>query len=53
MSSTTRFTAGTSFTIRLEIRDAELANRLAGYVDEVRARYPALTPTRSSTEAST
>jgi phosphatidylserine/phosphatidylglycerophosphate/cardiolipin synthase-like enzyme len=37
----------------LEIRDAELANRLAGYVDEVRARYPALTPTRSSTAAST
>jgi phosphatidylserine/phosphatidylglycerophosphate/cardiolipin synthase-like enzyme len=37
----------------LEIRDAELANRLAGYVDEVRARYPALTPTRSSKAAST
>jgi phosphatidylserine/phosphatidylglycerophosphate/cardiolipin synthase-like enzyme len=37
----------------LEIRDTELAERLAGYVDEIRARYPALTPTRSSTEAST
>jgi phosphatidylserine/phosphatidylglycerophosphate/cardiolipin synthase-like enzyme len=36
----------------LEIRDGELAERLAGYVDEVRARYPALTPTRSSTEVS-
>src|SRR5215212_1838117 len=37
----------------LEIRDAELAERLAGYVDEIRARYPALTPIRSSTAAST
>jgi len=36
----------------LEIRDAELAERLAGYVDEIRARYPAITPTRSSTAAS-
>ena len=24
----------------LEIRDAELAERLAGFVDEIRARYP-------------
>jgi phosphatidylserine/phosphatidylglycerophosphate/cardiolipin synthase-like enzyme len=37
----------------LEIRDAELAERLSAYVDDVRARYPALTPTQSSTEAST
>lgn len=36
----------------LEIRNAELADRLAGYVDEVRARYPAITPTRSSKAAS-
>jgi phosphatidylserine/phosphatidylglycerophosphate/cardiolipin synthase-like enzyme len=36
----------------LEIRDADLAERLAGYVDEIRARYPAITPTRSSTAAS-
>jgi phosphatidylserine/phosphatidylglycerophosphate/cardiolipin synthase-like enzyme len=28
----------------LEIEDAELAERLAGYVDEVRARYPRFTP---------
>ena len=37
----------------LEIRDAELAAQLGAYVDEVRRRYPAFTPTRSSTEAST
>ena len=36
----------------LEIRDAGLASDLADYVDEVRARYPALTPTRSSKAAS-
>jgi phosphatidylserine/phosphatidylglycerophosphate/cardiolipin synthase-like enzyme len=28
----------------LEIEDSELADRLAGYVDEVRARYPPFTP---------
>jgi phosphatidylserine/phosphatidylglycerophosphate/cardiolipin synthase-like enzyme len=28
----------------LEIRDAELANRLAAFVDEIRARYPAAPP---------
>jgi phosphatidylserine/phosphatidylglycerophosphate/cardiolipin synthase-like enzyme len=28
----------------LEIEDAALAERLAGYVDEVRARYPRFTP---------
>ena len=28
----------------LEIRDAALADRLAGWIDEVRARYPALEP---------
>ena len=38
----------------LEIADAELAQRLAAFVDEVRRRYPpAAIPTRSSTEAST
>jgi len=31
----------------LEIRDAELAEQLAVYVDEVRARYPAVTSTPS------
>jgi phosphatidylserine/phosphatidylglycerophosphate/cardiolipin synthase-like enzyme len=36
----------------LEIRDDRLANDLAAYVDEVRKRYPALTPTRLSTAAS-
>ena len=36
----------------LEIRDAGLAAELSEYVDEVRRRYPALTPTRSSTAAS-
>ena len=29
----------------LEIEDAALAERLAGFVDEVRARYPRFTPT--------
>jgi phosphatidylserine/phosphatidylglycerophosphate/cardiolipin synthase-like enzyme len=28
----------------LEVKDPELAERLAGYIDEVRARYPAFTP---------
>jgi phosphatidylserine/phosphatidylglycerophosphate/cardiolipin synthase-like enzyme len=28
----------------IEVRDPELAERLAGYIDEVRARYPAFTP---------
>jgi phosphatidylserine/phosphatidylglycerophosphate/cardiolipin synthase-like enzyme len=38
----------------LEIADAELAERLSAFVDEVRSRYPAAaTPTRSSTAAST
>ena len=37
----------------LEIRDGQLADRLAAYVDEVRARYPRVTPTRSWTAAST
>jgi phosphatidylserine/phosphatidylglycerophosphate/cardiolipin synthase-like enzyme len=38
----------------LEIADAELAERLSAFVDEVRSRYPAAaTPTRSSTGAST
>jgi len=38
----------------LEIADAQLADRLGAYVDEVRGRYPpAAIPTRSSTEAST
>src|SRR5213080_446482 len=36
----------------LEIEDAGLAERLSGFVDEVRGRYPpAAIPTRSSTEA--
>ena len=29
----------------LEIEDAELADRLAAFIDEVRARYPRFTPT--------
>jgi hypothetical protein len=29
----------------LEIHDSELADRLAAYVDEVRALYPRFTPT--------
>lgn len=32
----------------LEIRDAALADRLAGWIDEVRARYPALEPDQSA-----
>jgi phosphatidylserine/phosphatidylglycerophosphate/cardiolipin synthase-like enzyme len=28
----------------IEFKDPELADRLAGYIDEVRARYPAFTP---------
>jgi phosphatidylserine/phosphatidylglycerophosphate/cardiolipin synthase-like enzyme len=28
----------------VEIHDAGIAERLAGYIDEVRARYPAATP---------
>jgi phosphatidylserine/phosphatidylglycerophosphate/cardiolipin synthase-like enzyme len=28
----------------LELRDAALADRLAGYIDAVRERYPAATP---------
>jgi phosphatidylserine/phosphatidylglycerophosphate/cardiolipin synthase-like enzyme len=37
----------------LEIADAEVAERLSAYVDDVRRRYPPATPTRSSTAAST
>jgi phosphatidylserine/phosphatidylglycerophosphate/cardiolipin synthase-like enzyme len=37
----------------LELADPELAKQLGAYVDEVRGRYPRVTPTRSSTEAST
>jgi len=38
----------------LEIADAQLADRLGAYVDDVRGRYPpAAIPTRSSTGAST
>ena len=38
----------------LEIADAQLADRLGAYVDDVRGRYPpAAIPTRSSTAAST
>jgi len=37
----------------LEIADAGLAAKLSAYVDEVRGRYPRVTPTRSSTVAST
>jgi phosphatidylserine/phosphatidylglycerophosphate/cardiolipin synthase-like enzyme len=37
----------------LEIADAELAGKLGEYVDGVRGRYPRITPTRSSTGAST
>jgi hypothetical protein len=38
----------------LEVTDPELAERMAGFVDEVRALYPRFipTPTRSSTAAS-
>jgi phosphatidylserine/phosphatidylglycerophosphate/cardiolipin synthase-like enzyme len=34
----------------LEIEDADLAERLAGYVDEVRARYPRYTPTSEGSD---
>ena len=34
----------------LEIEDATLADRLAGYVDEVRARYPRFTPAREGSD---
>jgi len=37
----------------LEIADAEFAERLASFVDEVRKRYEPAIPTRSSTAAST
>jgi len=37
----------------LEISDAGLAAELADFVDAVRGRYPRVTPTRSSTAAST
>jgi phosphatidylserine/phosphatidylglycerophosphate/cardiolipin synthase-like enzyme len=36
----------------LEVTDPELAERLAGFVDEVRALYPRFTPTQSSMVAS-
>jgi len=36
----------------LELADPELAAQLGAYVDEVRGRYPRVTPTRSSTAAS-
>ena len=37
----------------LELADAKLAAQLSAYADEVRRRYPPVTPTRSSTAAST
>jgi phosphatidylserine/phosphatidylglycerophosphate/cardiolipin synthase-like enzyme len=37
----------------LELADAKMAGRLSAYVDEVRRRYPPVTPTRSSRAAST
>jgi hypothetical protein len=36
----------------LEVTDPELAERMAHFVDEVRALYPRFIPTRSSTAAS-
>jgi phosphatidylserine/phosphatidylglycerophosphate/cardiolipin synthase-like enzyme len=36
----------------LEVTDPDLAERLAGFVDETRALYPRFTPTQSSTAAS-
>jgi phosphatidylserine/phosphatidylglycerophosphate/cardiolipin synthase-like enzyme len=33
----------------LEIRDAAVADRLAAYVDEIRARYPKATPPADAT----
>ena len=35
----------------LEIHDATVADRLAAYVDEIRARYPTATPPRSAASA--
>ena len=37
----------------LELADAKIAAQLSAYADEVRRRYPPVTPTRSSTVAST
>src|SRR5205823_11849262 len=37
----------------LELEDAKIAAQLSAYADEVRRRYPPVTPTRSSTVAST
>src|SRR3954447_18612371 len=37
----------------VELEDPELAKQLGAFVDEVRGRYPPITPTRSSTGAST
>jgi len=37
----------------VELEDPELAKQLGAFVDEVRGRYPRVTPTRSSTAAST
>jgi phosphatidylserine/phosphatidylglycerophosphate/cardiolipin synthase-like enzyme len=37
----------------VELEDPELAKQLGAFVDEVRGRYPRVTPTRSSTGAST
>lgn len=37
----------------VELKDPDLAKLLGAFVDEVRGRYPRLTPTRSSTAAST
>ena len=37
----------------LELADEKIAAQLSAYVDEVRRRYPPVTPTRSSTAAST
>ncbi len=37
----------------VELEDPELAKQLGAFVDEVRGRYPRITPTRSSTAAST
>ena len=37
----------------VELADPDLAKQLGAFVDEVRGRYPPVTPTRSSTAAST
>jgi phosphatidylserine/phosphatidylglycerophosphate/cardiolipin synthase-like enzyme len=37
----------------VELEDPELAKQLGAFVDEVRGRYPRVTPTQSSTGAST